>query len=73
VSLSEGIYRHFKGNRYQVLGVAKHSESGADMVVYRPLYGDQDLWVRPLEMFTENVEVDGLLQPRFVLIEQDDK
>lgn len=73
MSLSEGIYRHFKGNRYQVLGVAKHSESGADMVVYRPLYGDQDLWVRPLEMFTENVEVDGLLQPRFVLIEQDDK
>ena len=49
-----------------------HSEGEADMVVYRPLYGDRKLWVRPLEMFQESVEVDGIMRPRFELLEKDD-
>jgi hypothetical protein len=70
VNTLQGIYRHFKGNRYQVIGVAKHSEGEPDMVVYRPLYGDRGLWVRPLSMFIESVEIDGRLVPRFELIDQ---
>ncbi|HIL22444.1 MAG TPA: DUF1653 domain-containing protein, partial [Alcanivorax sp.] len=53
--LKPGRYRHFKGNEYQVIGLATHSESGETVVVYHPLYGDQALWVRPLAMFTETV------------------
>jgi hypothetical protein len=71
VSITLGVYKHFKGNKYQVVGVSKHSEGESDMVVYRPLYGDRGLWVRPLEMFAESVEVDGVLRPRFKLIDQD--
>ncbi len=60
-----GIYRHFKGNKYQVIDIAKHSESGEKMVLYRCLYGDFDLWVRPLNMFLETVDVKGTPAPRF--------
>lgn len=60
-----GKYRHYKGNEYQVIGIARHSESHEEMVVYRPLYGEGGLWVRPLTMFTENVTVDGKTMPRF--------
>ena len=63
--LSPGSYRHYKGNDYQVMGVAKHSETGEDLVVYRPLYGERGLWVRPLSMFIEQVDVDGTWVPRF--------
>lgn len=63
-----GRYRHYKGNEYQVIGVARHSESHEEMVVYRPLYGEGGLWVRPLTMFTENVTVDGNSVPRFTLL-----
>ncbi|MDG2018588.1 MAG: DUF1653 domain-containing protein [Porticoccaceae bacterium] len=73
VSIIQGIYTHFKGNKYQVLGVAKHSEGEDDMVVYRPLYGDHELWVRPLKMFQESVEVDGIMRPRFKFLEQGDQ
>ena len=73
VSIVQGIYKHFKGNKYQVIGVAKHSEGQPDMVVYRPLYGDRGLWVRPLSMFTQTVEVDGHKRPRFELIAQDNE
>ncbi|MCG8394630.1 MAG: DUF1653 domain-containing protein [Pseudomonadales bacterium] len=66
--LKPGRYRHFKGNEYQVIGVATHSETEESLVVYRPLYGDGDLWVRPLTMFTETVERDGKVQPRFTRI-----
>lgn len=55
--LKEGLYRHYKGTYYEVIGVAKHSETLEEVVVYRPLYGERGLWVRPLEMFdgfTEN-------------------
>ncbi|GHE22930.1 DUF1653 domain-containing protein [Halomonas urumqiensis] len=62
-----GIYRHYKGNRYEVLGVAQHSETEEPLVVYRALYGEFGLWVRPLEMFTERVEVLGEPVARFAL------
>ena len=65
-----GIWRHFKGNRYQVIGVAKHSESLEPMVVYRALYGEGGLWVRPASMWLETVERDGKTYQRFVF-EQD--
>jgi hypothetical protein len=67
-----GTYRHYKGNTYQVLGVAKHSETEENLVVYRALYGECGLWVRPLEMFHEKVEVEGKIIPRFALIQQKD-
>lgn len=60
-----GRYRHFKGNEYEVIGVARHSETHEPLVVYRPLYGDGGLWVRPLAMFTETVTHEGNEVPRF--------
>lgn len=67
-TLKPGRYRHYKGNDYQVEGVATHSETEEQLVVYRPLYGAGALWVRPLAMFTEQVEVDGQWRPRFEFI-----
>lgn len=63
-----GRYRHFKGNEYQVIGMARHSETEEEMVVYRPLYGDGGLWVRPASMWCEQVDRDGKVQPRFTYI-----
>ena len=63
--LTAGVYRHYQGNLYDVIGVATHSETGERLVVYRPQYGERALWVRPLEMFTETVVVDGVGRPRF--------
>ena len=63
-----GRYRHFKGNEYQVLGVARHSETEEEMVVYRALYGEGGLWVRPAAMWSEIVDRDGVTQPRFTYI-----
>ncbi len=60
-----GRYRHYKGNEYTVIGIARHSETHEQLVVYRPEYGERGLWVRPVEMFQENVTVDGQSQPRF--------
>ncbi len=68
MELKPGRYRHFKGNEYQVIGLATHSETEETVVVYRPLYGDGALWVRPLAMFAETVERDGQVQPRFAWI-----
>ncbi|WP_299082420.1 DUF1653 domain-containing protein [uncultured Paraglaciecola sp.] len=68
MSLKTGRYRHYKGNEYQVVGVAKHSEDETELVVYQPLYGDRGLWVRPLEMFEETVEVAGSNVLRFEFI-----
>mgnify|MGYP001413996435 CR=1 FL=1 len=65
MSLELGKYRHYKGNMYQVIGVAKHSETLEEMVVYKALYGEGELWVRPLKMFLGEVEVDGKKIPRF--------
>ncbi|MCP5334285.1 MAG: DUF1653 domain-containing protein [Oceanospirillaceae bacterium] len=63
--MKTGIYQHYKGPKYQVLGVARHSESEEPHVVYRCLYGDYDLWIRPLAMFTETVLHEGQQVPRF--------
>lgn len=60
-----GRYRHYKGNYYSVLGFARHSETEELMVLYVPLYGEGGYWVRPLSMFTETVQVEGVSQPRF--------
>lgn len=60
-----GKYRHYKGNEYEVIGVARHSEALDELIIYRALYGDFDLWARPLKMFLEEVEVDGKKMPRF--------
>lgn len=63
-----GRYRHFKGNEYQVIGTAQHSETLEPMVVYRALYGAGGLWVRPASMWTEHIERDGYSGPRFTYI-----
>ena len=60
-----GLYRHYKGGEYEVLGTARHSESLEPMTVYRALYGQHGLWVRPAAMFTETVTIGGVMQPRF--------
>ncbi|WP_373185410.1 DUF1653 domain-containing protein [Halopseudomonas sp.] len=71
MSLKPGRYRHYKGKDYQVLGVATHSETEESLVVYRTLYGDFDLWVRPLDMFAGSVVLDGEPTPRFTFISED--
>lgn len=68
-NLKLGKYRHYKGNMYEVLGVATHSEDESKLVVYRTLYGNYDLWVRPFAMFTETVEIDDQIVPRFAFAE----
>ena len=60
-----GLYRHYKGLAYEVLGTVRHSETLEPMTLYRALYGQRGLWVRPTAMFLEEVEVDGVRQPRF--------
>ena len=65
-----GKYKHFKGNLYEVVAIAKHSETLEDMVVYRPLYGDGDWWVRPASMWNETVTRDGVEYKRFTYIEE---
>ena len=69
--LKPGKYRHFKGNFYEVVGVARHSESEEPFVVYRPLYGEGGLWIRPLAMFDETIERDGQRVKRFEFVSPD--
>ncbi|WP_440826001.1 DUF1653 domain-containing protein [Psychrobacter cryohalolentis] len=69
-SIPQGIYRHYKGNLYQVLHTAQHSETEEALVVYRCLYGEYGVWVRPLVMFSETVTVDGKQLPRFEIIKE---
>jgi hypothetical protein len=66
-----GIYQHFKGNYYKVIGIAKHSETLEEMVVYQALYGEYGLWVRPVSMFDETVEVNGEIKKRFTYIREE--
>lgn len=66
--IQPGRYRHYKGNEYEVLGVAKHSETEEEVVVYRALYGEGGLWVRPLAMFLETVLIEGHRRPRFQFV-----
>ena len=68
-NLKPGIYRHFKGNLYRLLHIAKHSETLEPMVVYRALYGDGGLWTRPLSMWNDTVERDGKTYKRFTYME----
>ena len=60
-----GLYRHYKGGQYEVIGTARHSETLEPMTVYRALYGARGLWVRPAAMFAETVEIDGVVRQRF--------
>jgi len=70
MEIKKGRYRHFKGLEYEVLCLAKHSETLEDMVVYRALYGEGGVWVRPASMFLETVEREGKTFPRFTHIEE---
>ena len=64
-----GRYRHYKGGEYEVVGVVRHSETLEPMVLYRALYGEAGLWVRPHAMFFESVVIDGQTRPRFALVQ----
>ena len=66
--INTGIYRHYKGNFYELLGACKHTETKEELVYYRALYGDYQVWVRPLTMFFETVEVEGEKLPRFAFV-----
>ena len=68
MTLRSGIYKHHKGNLYEVITTARHSETEEWMVVYKALYGEKGMWVRPYEMFIEKVEVDGVMVSRFEYI-----
>lgn len=70
MDIKPGIYRHFKGNFYEVIGTATHSETGEEMVVYRALYGEHGLWVRPAAMWAETVNRDGYSGPRFTFLDE---
>jgi len=71
MSVRPGRYRHYKGNDYTVIGIARHSETQKELVVYRQEYGDNSLWVRPLAMFQEMVTVEGREVRRFQLLQTD--
>jgi hypothetical protein len=68
-----GLYRHYKGLMYEVLGTARHSETLESITLYRALYGEHALWVRPARMFGEEVVIDGVRQPRFTWIAEADQ
>ncbi len=70
--ISLGIYRHYKGNLYEVVGFARHSETLEDMVVYKALYGERGTWVRPLSMWENPIEVDGSIVKRFEYVGGDE-
>ena len=71
MEIKKGKYRHFKGMEYEVIGTARHSETLEEMVVYKALYGDGGLWVRPAAMWNETVEKDGRIFKRFEFIGQE--
>jgi hypothetical protein len=68
--IKSGVYAHYKGGKYEVIDLVKHSETEELLVLYRALYGDKGLWVRPLDMFQETVEVDGEKRHRFSFVEE---
>jgi hypothetical protein len=70
-TIEPGRYRHYKGGEYEVLGVVRHSESLEPLVLYRPLYNQSGMWVRPFAMFLEPIAFNGTVQPRFSRIDQD--
>ncbi len=68
-AITPGLYEHYKGQQYQVYGVTRHSETLEALVLYRPMYGEGALWVRPYEMFTGPITIDGVTRQRFALVE----
>ena len=68
MTLRPGIYKHYKGDLYEVITTARHSETEEWMVVYKALYGEKGMWVRPYEMFVEKVEVDRVMVDRFAFV-----
>ena len=70
MNLKKGLYKHYKGNMYQVYMTAQHSETQEWMVVYKALYGQKGMWVRPYEMFVQKVEIEGVLKERFSFVEE---
>lgn len=73
MSIEKGLYKHFKGQFYFVLEIAKHSETEQEMVVYRTMYGEQSVWVRPLDMFDETITRDGQTFKRFAPASAEEK
>jgi hypothetical protein len=71
LNLQKGIYQHYKGNRYEVLNTARHSETEEWMVVYKALYGEESIWIRPYNMFTGDVNVKGKEVKRFTFVDED--
>lgn len=71
MTIPTGRYQHYKGHEYEVLGVARHSETEEEFVVYRAQYGERGLWIRPVAMFLETVEIAGQARPRFQYIPPD--
>ena len=71
--MQTGIYEHYKGNRYRVIDIARHSETDELLVLYRTMYGDENLWVRPFAMFFEKIAIDGYLVPRFKFVGDEDE
>ena len=71
MAIKKGRYRHYKGNEYEVIDIARHSETEEELVVYRTLYGEKGMWVRPLKMFAEQIEIDGEKVFRFEYIGSD--
>jgi len=69
MELAKGVYKHYKGNMYEVYMTAQHSETEEWMVVYKALYGDEGMWVRPYEMFMDKIEIDGMMIERFKKVE----
>lgn len=65
MELKKGLYKHYKGEMYEIFMMARHSETEEWMVVYKALYGDEGMWVRPFDMFVEKVKVDGVMVDRF--------
>lgn len=66
--IKTGTYKHYKNNEYEVLGFGRHTETGEEFVIYKPKNGNDKLWIRPFEMFFEDVEINGELVPRFQFI-----
>ncbi|MBA2369796.1 MAG: DUF1653 domain-containing protein [Candidatus Protochlamydia sp.] len=67
--VSGSLYEHYKGLRYKIIGIAHHSETLKELVVYQALYGKGGIWVRPMAMFLENIVINGQSQPRFKLVQ----
>ncbi len=68
--LKPGIYQHYKGQLYRVIGIARHTETLEESVIYQALYGDYDYWIRPAAMFCETINIDGVITPRFKFVQE---